>query len=148
MNPNDVFVESVRKTLSDMAFLDVTATTCPDNPLSVSHIIYIEYSGTERGSIAMLLPKEFKKAVVENIYGETWEELNAEEIDDCLLEILNVVAGDYLSELYGSDIKRELSLPRLVFDEFEIGDAEAAESFFFDAEELVFEIRHVRENRA
>jgi len=140
MGEPTVFVEAVKKTLSEMAFVDVEPTATPAEPLKVSHISHISYDGPERGEIEMALPLSCKRRFVENIYGDDWERLDPEEIDDCLLEIINVLAGEYLSEQYGDGIQRELSLPRLIFDRSAaMGNPDV---LFFDAEGEVFQIYH------
>lgn len=144
MTDREVLTEAVKKTLSDMAFVDAEPMEDSAELTGTSHIIAISYDAPERGSIALVLPLECKREIVENIYGEEWERLDSEEIDDCLLEIVNVLAGDYLSRRYGPDVKRDLSLPRVVFDAAELEDSSNAEKLYFDAEGVAFLVTHDR----
>ncbi len=135
---NDIFVNAVTDTFSEMAFVDVAPIAPPEIKPTYSHIIHIKFSTPVNGSIALCLPKDTKRMIVENIYGDEWESLNTEQIDDCLLETLNVLAGHYLSERFGSEVKRDLSLPELLFDDNELPDRERFATFWFDAEGDLF----------
>lgn len=144
MNDTDYLTEAVKKTLSDMAFLDAEPVEDDEGITGTSHIIAISYEAPERGSIALMLPLACKRQIVENIYGDEWESLDSEEIDDCLLEMLNVLAGEYLSSRYGREVRRDLSLPRLVFDAAELETSNTAERICFDAEGTPFVLIHDR----
>ena len=84
------------------------------------------------------------KKIVENIYGENWENLNPDQTDDCLLELCNVLAGNYLIEVYGEDARRDMSLPQLLFDEKHLIKDDNTQEFFFTAEDVPFKslLRH------
>ena len=44
-----------------------------------------------------MLPLELKKTLIESIYATPWDELTLDRKDDGLLEVLNVLAGRFLS---------------------------------------------------
>ncbi len=132
------FQSAVTETFSEMAFIDVVPTDPPEETPSYSHIIHIRFNEPVDGSIALCLPGDTKRMLVENIYGDEWESLDTEKIDDCLLEILNVLAGHYLSERFGPEIKRDLSLPELLFDDEELPHGESYTACWFDAEDSIF----------
>ncbi len=90
--------------------------------------------------MVLFLPSECKRLIVKNIYGSDWNELHDPEIDDCLLEILNVLAGNFLNEYCGNDAKHDMSLPGLLFDEKEMSLSEAPSENYFDAEGTIFKI--------
>ena len=133
-------VSSVVKTFSDMAFIDVVAIPGLSEKLEYSHIIRITIFEPEEGEIALFLPSKCKKLIVENIYGEDWSTLQAVEIDDCLLEILNVLAGNFLNEYCGKEVKHNISLPELLFDDSRIHGSNGFAHFYFDAEEIPFRV--------
>jgi CheY-specific phosphatase CheX len=136
----EALVTSVMKTLSDMAFIDAVEITNQTNGIIFSHIIHIFFFDPEEGEIALVLPTEAKKLIVENIYGQGWESLQAIEIDDCLLEILNVLAGNFLNELCGREAKHDISLPELLFDVHQIKESGEFSCHYFDAEGVVFKV--------
>jgi len=122
---------AVVSALSDMAFLD--AIPCSAGEVPVSHLIWIAFSGPESGELVLHLPHSCKRQIVENIYGGDWEDLTASEIDDCLLEVLNVIAGTYVRERNGPHANYDISLPQLLFDETPLAGREF-EDYYFDAE--------------
>jgi hypothetical protein len=124
-----------------MAFVEVVPTGAPQpQEIPFSHLLYIRYDKPEEGAIVLYLSAPCKKMVVENIYGKPWESLQATEIDDCLLELLNVLAGNYLNERNGGDKKHHMSLPELLFDEKQISEGDDHRSMWFDAEGIPFRI--------
>ena len=133
-------LSAVERTLSDMAFLDVIAK--PDFPetLKFSSILHISVVEPIRGEIALFLSTECKKLIVENIYGSDWDSLHDVEIDDCLLEMLNVLAGNFLSEYCGESVKHDVSLPELRFDDSETFKGNMHHRLYFEAEETFFGI--------
>jgi len=101
----ETLISAVIRTFSDMAFIDVEVLKEIPEELTCSHIIHISLSAPEHGEIALFLPSDCKRMIVENIYGSDWTSLNPTEIDDCLLEILNVLAGNFLTEYFGAEVK-------------------------------------------
>ncbi len=131
---------AVEKTFSDMAFVDAVAVSDFSEELEFSHIIHISLFEPEEGEIALFLPSECKKLIVENIYGKDWGTLHATEIDDCLLEILNVLAGNFLNEYCGKEVKHNISLPELLFDDDKISGSNGFADFYFNAEDIPFKV--------
>ena len=66
--------------------------------------------------------------------------MHATEIDDCLLEILNVIAGNFMTDLLGRDVKYNISLPAVNYDEEDIENIGSSQEIYFDAEGFVFRI--------
>lgn len=132
------FIEATRKTLSEMAFLDALPCDAADTEPVCSQVFYLSFLEPEQGFAALYLPLECKKTIVENIYGEDWQQLHSDQIDDCLLEILNVLVGNYLSDVYGENVKRDMGLPQLLFDDAGIADRGIQADIFLDAEGVTF----------
>ena len=61
-------------------------------------------------------------------------------IDDCLLEMLNVLAGSFLNSYYGEEVKYSLTFPEILFDDKEIDEGAKSHIFYFDAEGIVFKV--------
>ena len=136
----DSVVAAVERTFSDMAFLDVVEIPEISAKLNFGHILHISFTEPEEGEIALFLPSECKRKIVENIYCSDWSTLHATEIDDCLLELLNVLAGNFLSAYYGEAVKHNVSLPELRFDDSGIFKGHKYSQFYFDAEEMPFKV--------
>ncbi len=132
------FIDSVVDTFAEMAFIDVITEENYEGEINYSSILGLEFTVPGEGGMYFYMTKECKKQLVENIYGEDWIILNDMEIDDCLLEILNVLAGDFLKNLYGKDLKVRMSFPRLFFDDDEIMASHDRLNFIFNAEGAMF----------
>ena len=136
---HDAIVSGVKKTFEEMAFIDVVETETAG--VNFSHILYIDILEPIVGKIAMFLPYECKNAIAQNIYGKDIKELKSEEIDDCQLELLNVLVGNVLSFYYGGKKKYKVDLPSILFDENEIQwNRKEISEYFFDAEGSVFKL--------
>ena len=125
----EALVESVRNTFADMLFLDVMESGALDLK-NFSHIIRIRILDPENLELVLWLPLELKIEIAETIYGIPWDEISDTEIDDSLLELLNVLAGNFLSVYAGPDKKYNISLPEILFDEDELERNDRDEIFF------------------
>ena len=141
LGTTQALVTAVVKTFSDMAFIDAVDIPDYSEDLSFSHILHISLHEPQKGQIVLFLPYACKKMIVENIYGRDWDSLHATEIDDCLLEILNVLAGNFLNEFCEKEITHGISLPKMLFDDTEIyRKSNCFTDYFFDAEGIPFKI--------
>ncbi len=130
----DAAYAALADTLADMAFVDVMRAENDGTELDVRQIMHIRLLAPCEGEMALYLPLAAKQLIVGNTYGSEWETLDATQIDDCLLETLNVLAGNFLKECFGEDTQHEVSLPELLFDESELKDTQGLERLFYDAE--------------
>lgn len=108
--------KALREALETLSFLDSGETDSGPSLEEVSHILQIDLVKPRRGLLSLFLPKALKLLIAENTYGLPIDQLSAQQIDDCLLELLNVVAGRFLVLLYGNEAIIHLGLPRLVYD--------------------------------
>ncbi len=129
---------SVINTFGEMLFLDAVESKeiRLDN---YSHIIRLVILEPEYLELVLWLPLEIKIEIAETIYGKSWDEITDTEIDDSLLEILNVLAGNFLLECAGPDKKYNISLPEILFDSEEL-DNTGYSDVFFDVEGKPFKI--------
>ena len=132
-------VDAVVETFGDMAFLDVIEVD-ENTDFETSQLLCIDFSAPLRGTIVVAMPLEAKRNAVENIHAKGWEELSVTEVDDCLLEMLNVLTGNFLQNLYGRQVKVNLSFPHIIFDLAEAGVEDKFEEFNFDAEGVSFRV--------
>lgn len=130
---------AVERTFMEMAFIDVIESGS-DGAVESSGVLFIAFSHPVNGGMILRLPMECKLMIVENIHAAEWAELTSEEKDDCLLEALNVLAGNFLNTYCGKESSHNMSFPQMLFDEEEIPGRDSYESFFFDAEGVIFQI--------
>ena len=107
---------AIVKTFEEMAFIDVMPLENSD--FKYHQIAYLTFTSPIQGSIILFLPKDCKKTIVENIHGTNWEDLHTDQIDDCLLELLNVVGGNFLNNLFGDDEQYNITFPQMLFELF------------------------------
>ncbi|MBN2657253.1 MAG: chemotaxis protein CheX [Spirochaetales bacterium] len=132
------FNDAVIRTFAEMAFIDVIPEHHHEGKISYTGIMGLEFSHPGRGHILFYMTKDCKKQLVENIYGEEWIRLSDMEIDDCLLELLNVLAGEFLKNLYGDNDKVAMSFPRLYFDEDTVPGRPGQLKFVYNGEGALF----------
>jgi hypothetical protein len=137
---NQAVQKATERTFSDMAFIDVTEANCPPQDLDYGQVLYISFITPVVGHMILEIPAACKKLIVENIYGTNWDKLKVREIDDCLLELLNVLAGNFLSEYPVKEHECDISLPIIMFDAQEFRERVAVTDYYFDAEGFTFRV--------
>ncbi len=134
-----VVVKAVEMTFMDVAFIDVVELEYPEE-LQFGNIIYVSFYAPVLGGMILHLPRECKKMIVENIHGSNWEALPPNEIDDCLVEVLNVLAGNFLNQYCGKGTRHSMSFPEIMFDESTIPAKDNYIDYYFDGEGKIFKV--------
>lgn len=130
--------DAVIKTFAEMAFIDAVPLEKSEGDVNYGPILSISFSYPVHGGFILYLPNECKQQIVEDVFARPWDELSLSEIDDCLLELLNVLAGNFLHILCGEDIKYNMNFPEVLFDESDISPGEDYKTYYFDAEDILF----------
>ncbi|TFG59265.1 MAG: hypothetical protein E4H36_14145 [Spirochaetales bacterium] len=137
----DAVLKAVNLTFMDMALVDTMYhESCETDVVEFSHILHIGFKAPADGSMILFLPTACKRMIVENVYGSDWAELSADEIDDCLLELLSVLAGNFLTMYCGKETMYNMSFPEILFDESEVSGRAEQTEFCFDAEDVLFKV--------
>jgi len=136
----EAIIKTIESVFSDMVFIDTLHIDSKPENFNYTQILYIDILTPQSGYIIAYLPLELRKTIVETIHSTDWDDMHASKIDDCLLEILNVIAGNFMTELLGGDVKYNISFPAVNYDEEDIEDIEKSQEVFFDAEGSVFRI--------
>lgn len=126
-------VDAVAETFSDMAFVDALPADEPGAPAD-AQVFAIDVMSEQALRMVMRLSLDSKKAIAENIHGREWSDLHSVEIDDCLLEFLNVLAGSFGRNYWGDDSRYKLSFPSVEIQMPEEMGIEPPMEFWFDAE--------------
>jgi CheY-specific phosphatase CheX len=119
-DPKTALTQAITMAFSDMAFLDAAETGGATDPAPTSQVVVTGFTSPVRGQIVLYLTLDCKRAIVENVYGREWASLRAAEIDDCLLELGNVVAGGFLEAYCGKGTAHDVSLPGIHFDDSQL----------------------------
>ena len=136
---HDALLKSIQMTMMDMAFVDVIEAG-DESEVHHSNVLYINFSQPVNGGLILRFSKECKMMIVENIHGSNWESLSSDEIDDCLLEVLNVLAGNFLNFYCGKESGHNMTFPQMLFDEEEIPKVSEYIPYYYDAEGVVFRV--------
>ena len=136
----DAMVKTIESVFSDMIFIDTLHMEESPEGFEYTQILFIDILSPQNGYIIAYLPLDLRKTIVETIHSTDWDDMHASEIDDCLLEILNVVAGNFMAELLGRDQKYNISFPAVNYDEEDIENLEQSQEIYFNAEGPVFRI--------
>jgi len=131
---------SVVGTFAAMPFLDVIKIDNFQDKIQASQILFITFTRPVQGCLALFLPISLKLTIAQNIYTVDSTELKAHEIDDCLLELVNVLAGNFLTCVSGTAEEQVLSLPQMVFDEKQLPSLSGIDDCYFNAEGDFFRV--------
>lgn len=135
--------EAVTCAFGDMTFLDAEplpsgrAADLPDSlPEETRAIIDLLRPASAR--LELRIPSELRARMLEILYSGG-EEGGGEERDDSILELLNVIAGQFVTRYFGRGGDVKLELPRYLYfhEDFE-GDAVL--DLAFDAEGSPFRV--------
>ena len=145
-NPPGDAIDRYKKALSaavissfaEMAFIDVAE--CRETEFEFRQIESIDIAEPFRGKILVKLSFDVKRNIAEYVHGTDWENLRPGKIDDCLLELLNVMGGTFLFNLYGESEKYKILFPEMIFDETELPDLKPQLRLYFNAEEEYFSV--------
>ncbi len=136
----DAMIKAIESVFSEMVFIDTLHLDKKPEDFTYTQILYIDIISPEKGYIIAYLPLELRKTIVETVHSIDWDEMHATKIDDCLLEILNVIAGNFMTDLLGRDNKYNISFPAVNYDEEDIENIESSQEIYFDAEGSIFRI--------
>ncbi len=135
MDTTQALVEAVGATFADLAFLDTERVSrSPDKPRP-GQVVAVEFLRPLAGYLALHLSRHTKQAIIENIHGVHWKSLSGSEIDDCLMELVNIMAGTFLI-LVGAD-RHALSLPLVLYDQSDLMIEEEPLDYFFSVNDEI-----------
>ncbi len=120
MEVSKALVEAVGATFADLAFLDAEPVDDRPGEPNPGQIVAIEFLQPLAGYLVLHLSAATKQSIIENIHGVEWKSLSGAEVDDCLMELVNVTAGSFLSLVGAGNGRHALSLPRVLYDESDL----------------------------
>jgi len=133
-----LIAETIRKVFADMFFIDVEEVDALvlEKPWDI--IIKTEIIKPFQGFFYLYLNQDIQKAATENIFAENFENLDSKKIEDCLLELLNVISGNILRVVFQDEKEKhyEVKVPQVLRDE---SIAENEITLFFQAEDSFFQ---------
>jgi hypothetical protein len=129
-----ILADCVSSVFADMAFIDVESGTAG----SAQGV-----GGERRAAIDVLSPlscrieltinEAIRDRVFDTLFGDASEEEQKKAAEDPLLEMLNIIAGSFLSGYFGSGVDIQLELPRYLYLG-EVSPGQTVSSIALDAE--------------
>lgn len=105
--------QAVSETVENLAFLEVTASPtaleADENTLRVEMLVHDPVQGEFR----LTLPAQLLAQITETLYGQPAAAIPQATQIDLLAELLNTIAGRFLSELLPPETSFKLGLPTL-----------------------------------
>ncbi len=148
-----LLAEAVSSVFADMAFIDVantgktvTVPEAPETPLPEGvRVVAIDVLAPLSCRIELRLNQSLQDKIVENLFGEELQSVERNSAEDTILEMLNIIAGSFLSAYFGSGSDILLELPRyLYFTEQTAGETVANVLMDAEGEELSVALTSVR----
>lgn len=120
-----LLAESLTAAFGDMAFIDARTVSVDTGESGTIRAGTPVPDGQRCAVIEALMPLscriEFvtdialRDRIIDTLFGDRDAAVQKKLADDSLLEILNVVAGSFLSSYFGGDAAIQLELPRLLY---------------------------------
>lgn len=120
MEPFEALEQAMALSFADMAFMDATQANAPDDDVSFGQIVHLEFAHPLSGYLTLYLSAATKQRIVENVYGFGWEDLADSVVDDCLMEMVNIVAGNFLRLMGDDEYRHAVSLPQVLYDDSDL----------------------------
>lgn len=133
------------KTFEEMAFLEVIEEKPKEKNKSFDYKVGIRTLEPMPSKIFLMMPKELIEKITENIYSKNIEYLKKEDLADCIKELLNVLAGNFLRDYYGERKKYDMKIPELIIGGLEKLKDENEIECNFNAEDIFFRIIFIYE---
>jgi CheY-specific phosphatase CheX len=99
---------------------------------------WVEMKGSFEGAVSILTQEGFLRTLAANLLGMAEGDVTPEDEKDAFREMGNVLAGNFLTEAYGTDLAFDVTPPQVnevSYAEFEKASNRPV-SFFFVADEL------------
>lgn len=133
-----VLADSVASVFADMAFIDVerTAQTGASGPAPGSDTerrAVIDVLSPLSCRIELAITTALRDRILDTLFGDLDKEEQRKTAEDPLLEMLNIIAGSFLSAYFGPGTDIQLELPRYLYLS-EPSQDESVSSITLDAE--------------
>jgi hypothetical protein len=100
-------------TLANLAFMFVDDEQVDPDPHEDWFQTTIRYKGPGSGQLGLICPRSFTTALAANLLGVNPEDRQANsKAIDAVKELMNILCGQLVTQVYGSDVLFNLSIPR------------------------------------
>lgn len=99
--------------LADLAFMFTEDEEATSNPDEVWLETKIGYRGPVNGELRFRCTREFSRLLASNLLGVVAEEAGDEQADDAAKEFMNIVCGQLVTALHGTEAIFNLTIPEI-----------------------------------
>jgi hypothetical protein len=145
-----LLADCVSSVFADMAFIDVQEVLDGDLPgapaeTAGERCVAIDVLAPLSCRIELRINNALRDKIVENLFGEAPDSVQKKNGEDSLLEMLNIIAGTFLSAYFGSGVEIQLELPQyLYFQEQSQGQIVSKVHMTAEGEPLTITLHSVR----
>jgi hypothetical protein len=108
---------AIGNAFQEMGFMfidDPEESNCHVYPETSYYQVSMNYKGPENGQLSLAVPTGLARELAGNILGEMDDDcLSAELCEDGLKEVLNVICGEVVADLYGKHEVVNLTIPTI-----------------------------------
>lgn len=130
---------AVIQSMSEMVFLDVLEQPVPNGSAYYENAFSIDILKPLSAKLVLYIPDLLKNRIIKNIYPGDDISITPNVEDDCLLEILNVLTGNFLTEYFGRKVTTKIELPEMYIGDMK-NESEPIVSLSFDGEGVTFKV--------
>lgn len=141
--------ETVTSVLAEMTFLDCLPVVQinAEELAELSHCVAVDALKPGSFRLEIRVSKNFQKKIMAMLFDTKPQESNSQDSSeaDLLLEILNVMTGNFITQYFGASAAPKLELPRyLYFNDPAEGDIVATTIFDAEGDLIQVTLRSVR----
>jgi putative two-component system response regulator len=136
---SEALVRSVNTVTEEMAFLNAKRVSLED--IASEPAFFIHLQAPVRGALILSILEEDKKRLAGFMYGKEPALVTGREANECLLEFVNVVSGQFIQALEIEKIEYVVGIPKLFSREGDLYSYAHSYDFFFNAEGIRFKVR-------
>ncbi len=130
---------SVTMAMEEMAFLGVKRIE--GGGIESEPAYFVNLQSPVKGALILSIPQDGKGKLAGNVYGKARSDISGAEIDDCILELVNVITAQFMIRLDFKKIQYILGVPKLIFRQGDLYSYPYSYDYSFEAEGIPFQIR-------
>ncbi len=113
-------IAAVRQTLENMVFMEVMPHYDHSYEIPPEECVWTSLLILDpvQGEVRLAMPKSLLKKLTENVFALEENEISQSQLDDILNELLNTIAGLFMTNLLADDQEYKLGLPELGTGDF------------------------------
>ncbi len=119
-------IDAAGQTLENMAFMEVMQPGEQTDDLPAEDLVWTSLliHDPVQGEVRLAMPSSLLKKLTGNVFAMPEEEVATEQMNDIINELLNTIAGLFMTNLLSDDQEYQLGLPELGTNDLPDSDAD------------------------